>query len=185
MLDIISISGKIGAGKDVIAQRLVSHHGYVRRGWADTLKHEIAARLPRTLEAYVRAVYPARAAYEPLDAIVHDLLWKNRDAVTRALLQEWGTELRRADDPDYWVKAWAKNLPPRVVVPDTRFQNEADQVRLLGGSLWRVIRPGHSETGSHESEHGLSGFRAWSAVLLNEGSIEELHAKVDALMLRR
>jgi hypothetical protein len=183
--DIISISGRIGAGKDVIAGHLVEKYGYVRRGWADALKLEVAARLPRTLEAYVRYGYPGRLHTEPVGAIIHDLLWAHRDHVTRALLQEWGTELRRADDPDYWVKAWARDLPPKVVVPDTRFQNEADTVQRLGGRLWRVVRPGYEATGDHASETTLDGFPAWDALLVNDGTVGDLRAQVDALMANR
>ena len=60
-----------------------------------------------------------------------------------SLLQWWGTEFRRAQDPDYWVKSWAKAVDPTadiVMTPDMRFINEAVAVKAKGGYTIRISR---------------------------------------------
>jgi len=59
------------------------------------------------------------------------------------LLQWWGTEFRRANNPNYWVEQWAKALDPTadiVMTPDMRFINEARMVKAKGGYTIRVSR---------------------------------------------
>lgn len=60
----------------------------------------------------------------------------------RLLLQWWGTDYRRKQDPQYWLKRWAANLPDRghVIVDDARFGNEAELIRLFGGKMIRLER---------------------------------------------
>ncbi len=59
------------------------------------------------------------------------------------LLQFWGTEFRRAQDPDYWVKKTFANIPKNadiVMITDVRFPNEADAVKQQGGYTVNVQR---------------------------------------------
>src|SRR5271157_3745738 len=59
------------------------------------------------------------------------------------LLQWWGTDYRRAQNPNYWVEQWAKALDPTadiVMTPDMRFINEALMVKAKGGYAIRVSR---------------------------------------------
>lgn len=59
------------------------------------------------------------------------------------LLQWWGTEYRRAQDPDYWVRQWAAEVNPKadiVFTTDMRFFNEAKAVKDLGGYTIQVTR---------------------------------------------
>lgn len=64
------------------------------------------------------------------------------------LLQWWGTEYRRAQDETYWVKKGVEAIRSFqvehstgvVVVPDTRFLNEASAIKALGGYTLNVTR---------------------------------------------
>jgi hypothetical protein len=59
------------------------------------------------------------------------------------LLQWWGTEYRRAQDPDYWVQKMYEGIPPTVdvaLVTDVRFPNEADSITQRGGYTVKVER---------------------------------------------
>ena len=59
------------------------------------------------------------------------------------LLQWWGTDYRRAQDPDYWVKRAFDSIPADtdiLLVPDTRFNNEAAAIKERGGHLIHVVR---------------------------------------------
>jgi hypothetical protein len=47
------------------------------------------------------------------------------------------------------------------------------------------VRPGYEATGDHASETTLDGFPAWDALLVNDGTVGDLRAQVDALMANR
>lgn len=71
--------------------------------------------------------------------------WRGEPLV--AVLQWWGTDVCRARDPDRWIRRTlitVETLATRstlVVIPDTRFPNELDAVRGLGGFTVRVEVP--------------------------------------------
>ena len=80
----------------------------------------------------------------------------------RALQQAFGTEYRRAQDENYWVKRFAQvfeNRPSNtpVIVDDCRFPNEYKALRNLGFKFVRLepgdtTRPLEGEAAKHESE---------------------------------
>jgi hypothetical protein len=83
----------------------------------------------------------------------------------RFLLQWWGTEYRRAQDPDYWVKRLAEQIswdkPEVALITDMRFQNEARWVISRGGITVKVDRPDYEDQAintQHASECELDGF---------------------------
>jgi len=113
---------------------------------------------------------------------------ETRSAVTvRRILQWWGTEYRRAEDPDYWTKTWAKKISgfdleqAHILVDDVRFMNELRVIRALGGCFIRIDRPGFAAGGNHASETALDSFSGWDAVVLNDGTLEEFKAKIGQL----
>jgi hypothetical protein len=104
----------------------------------------------------------------------------------RSLLQWWGTEYRRNADPDYWVKKVAKHIaednPEIALITDVRFPNELQFCMEYGetikverrnpdGSLYAA--PGVTK---HASEEALAWLpnSLWSAILTNDGTLEEL-----------
>lgn len=130
---IIGLTGRAGSGKDYTYEWL-ANQGYrvVRFAWADNLRREIEEVLADNMNL------PA--------------LWdKPYPPEVRALLQWWGTDLRRKKDPEYWIKKMKGDLAPFVeggwrenetaVITDVRFPNEADALRDLGGTIVRVWAP--------------------------------------------
>jgi Deoxynucleotide monophosphate kinase len=114
-----------------------------------------------------------------------------RSVVTvRRILQWWGTEYRRAQDPDYWTRAWERKVAGydlarvNVLVDDVRFLNELNVIRNLGGHLVRIDRSGYAAGGNHASEISLDGFTGWDEVVLNNGTLAEFREKVAALAKR-
>jgi hypothetical protein len=80
----------------------------------------------------------------------------------RRLLQLWGTEYRREQNPNYWVEQFGKKFNgirehTNIVVDDCRFPNEEGAlksngfyfIRLLDGETTREMEP---EAAVHESE---------------------------------
>jgi len=108
----------------------------------------------------------------------------------RRILQWWGTEYRRAQDPDYWTKAWETalvELPDRnghILVDDVRFHNEVDVIQRNGGVLIRVERPGFNGANDHSSENSLDDFNGWNMILCNDGSLEQFLQQVEGKVMR-
>ena len=106
-------------------------------------------------------------------------------AVTvRRLLQWWGTEYRRAQDPDYWTKAWGHKVEQfdlsriHVMVDDVRFMNELNVIRAHGGLIVKVERPGFLGANNHSSETSLDRFTAWDAIIVNDGTLAQFSKKI-------
>lgn len=192
---IVGLSGRIGSGKDVAAQVLVREFGFTILRFSDELKMEVFTRLRRTLGAHLYTSYPMK--WDQLDDEGRDreiwaLLTERKDAVTRALLQEYGTDVRRADDPEYWVQKWRNRLVglrysgvEYVVVPDVRFVNEVQAIQAEGGVLVRIERPGNPGLPSaHSSETELDRWQGWAAVLINDRSQEVFEERVRSWAFR-
>ena len=63
------------------------------------------------------------------------------------LLQWWGTELRRSQNPNYWVDKTMRSIRAELINPkaiaiitDVRFPNEADAIKSNGGYTINVQR---------------------------------------------
>lgn len=99
----------------------------------------------------------------------------------RTLLQWWGTEFRRAVDPDYWVNKLAERLavekPEIALITDMRFPNEKKFVEEYGDSI-KVFRPGLASPNAHISEEALADVpgEQWGAVIHNDGSLSDMKA---------
>jgi len=128
-MKVVGLTGYAGSGKDYVCDTLKGNYEAVRVAFADGVRLEIEetllARSPgqRGLEALWHKPYP--------DEI-------------RRLLQWWGTEYRRAEDENYWVKKGIERIEDvyefydLVVVTDVRFGNEADAIHALGGIVLEV-----------------------------------------------
>lgn len=107
----------------------------------------------------------------------------------RRILQWWGTEYRRAQDSDYWTKAWGRKVETldldelHVLVDDVRFMNELQVIREHGGLIVKVERPGFDGANNHASETSLDDYHAWDGILLNDGSLTEFEEKAVALSM--
>lgn len=85
------------------------------------------------------------------------------------LLQWWGTEYRRTQDPDYWVKKWwesVKGYKGIVIASDLRFENEANAIQQASGhtvNVYRMNQDGSKYTdptrdSNHRSEIELDNY---------------------------
>lgn len=109
-------------------------------------------------------------------------------AVTvRRILQWWGTEYRRAQDPDYWTKAWGRMIErldldkTLVLVDDVRFMNELNVIRDHGGLIVKIERPGFDGANNHSSETSLDSYRDWDGIIVNDGTLEQFCHKAEVL----
>lgn len=99
----------------------------------------------------------------------------------RKLLQFWGSEFRRAQNPWYWVlrlDAMIRAMQPKphfVLVTDVRFANEMAWVKAVGGDTVKVTREGFVDVASanHQSETALLGAK-FDYEIVCEDNLEEL-----------
>lgn len=104
----------------------------------------------------------------------------------RRLLQYVGTDIIRAENPDYWVNFiidMLKFFPTQwdyVIIPDCRFPNEIEKMRKAGFDVThiRIEREGFDnglsdEQKNHSSETALDGMSA-DIVVRNDGTIVDL-----------
>lgn len=183
---IIGVSGKIGAGKDATASWLVKNHGFQIVRFSDALKEEVLRILPKTCVEIWRTYWGLSDT--PTDEELRQMLWETKPPIIRRLLQEWGTELRRHENPVYWIDRWTDKvralsaLGISVVAPDVRFLNEAEAVHALGGHVLRIDRPG-LPVGDHVSE--LEGDKiTYDHVIANTGTLDDLAVRVDRYLAR-
>ena len=200
---VVGLSGYAGAGKDAVADILVSDYGFTKMAFADPLKrmlrrldpiigHDLydgccneCADIPEVTE--VR--FSDAAQYGFNDQSLKRSPWADE---VRDLWQRFGTEVFREEDEDYWVRkaalALLESTAERVVFTDVRFENEAEFIydrlddRLDGpNSVWRIDRPGHRPDDIHESEQ-MVGLLGEEVTIINDGSLEDLEYPVSLAM---
>lgn len=64
----------------------------------------------------------------------------------------------------------------RIAVTDVRFDDEAEWVKSLGGSVLEIVRPGLKSVDSHASEAGVDE-RLIDSTIVNDGTLDELAGK--------
>lgn len=192
---IVGVAGSLQSGKDTFGNRLISLGGFVRIAFADALKQELVTRLRPVLKAHLSEVWHAwelPTTEVGWDHVLYDWFWVHKDRFARALLQAYGTEVRRADDPLYWVRAWEEMVRleverhpvARIVSTDMRFRNEAEAIRRLGGFLVRILPRRDqplvaADVAAHASERDLDDWTDWDFVVTNQGDVKALEAEAD------
>lgn len=188
----IGLSGRSGSGKDAVADALRSY-GFARVAFADALRVEVATawRIGAemlTARATKEMPLPLFAAGMCGDAaFVAWAMAKGYDLQeprsARWVMQRWGTDFRRTQDPDYWVRQVRRWIGrrhglghTRTVVTDVRMDNEAALIRQLGGHLVEVLRPDtdngmRPDTATHSSEVGRL---VPDATIFNVGTLDDL-----------
>jgi hypothetical protein len=165
-MKVIGISGKIGTGKTATATELVKLTGFARASFSDALKQEVSRIYGVPLEfCYVKKhlPYPIEDAYT-IDGVEY---WPPQTTV-RELLQWHGTEVRRKQNPDFWLIQMQKRLVELedngAIIDDVRFEDEAKFVKDNGGILVRIDpyvgwEPGPAAR--HSSETALDKYEEW------------------------
>lgn len=200
---IVALTGLAGVGKDTVADYLVEHHGYTKLAFADALRDEVG----RAFDVSVKLLTQRETKEHPMSALALrrcmdgefvNRIWVHLDKLDlsaprspRQIMQWWGTEYRRANNPHYWLDAFTTQFVKahsegqhRFVVTDVRRANEAELLRELGGSLWQITRPGFDpEPGAHSTETTGAEF-APDHQLVNNHSITHLHKQAHALLAK-
>lgn len=187
MLPDIALIGRARSGKDEIAKHLVSRHGYARVAFADALKEMALSTDPWIISENGGALR--------LSMVVSKYGWekaKDSSPDVRRTLQNLGVAVRN-QDPNFWLRqginkahrAHSNGSP--VVVTDVRFLNEVRALEDLHFMTASVTRPcriteGLDATDTHVSETELANYPTDRAIC-NAGSIDDLHADIEKLLL--
>lgn len=204
---IVGTSGKAGSGKDTFCDVAVEEFGAIRISFAGGLKEEVAEFLTfHSISFEPRNLYGTQEDKEEVfffptsenangdDQTGFLKVCGRYDAkrggwyVTfRALLQWWGTEYRRAQDDQYWIKkalAKCSDNTKTYVISDCRFKNEAQAIIDADGILVRVNRPNGIDISNmaHASEIDLDDWDNWDCIIENTGTLEEYKEVCHAIM---
>jgi len=209
---IIGICGFIGSGKDTIADYLTNYHGFRRESFANSLKDAVSQVFGWDRTLLEGRTKQAREWREQVDPWWAERL-KMPNLTPRLMLQLWGTEVcRRGFHDDIWIASLENKLRTStddIVISDCRFPNEIKSIRDAGGIIvwvkrgelpewydwalsanagevqnftWATSRSKLEQAGIHASETAWVGTK-FDAILENNGSIDDLFAKVKDLVL--
>ena len=175
---LLGLAGRKRAGKDTVAWRLATWHGYHAIAFADPLR------------AILLDVDPHLSTGMGVRELVGRLGWdevKDTHPEVRRLLQDLGQAVRDHLGEDMFVTvamwrvaaAHASGWP--TVITDVRYPNELAAVRAAGGLVCWVDRPGLPDDGDrHPSETSLTA-RDCDMVVVNGGTVDDLWVVVDNL----
>lgn len=169
---LIGLGGYAGCGKDTAGDELVARLGFEKFSFSDALYLEVSAAFDIAIDFLKDRDHKE----QPTEFLA---LWRCRDEgfvdrmidagwgqyqahSPRDILQAWGTEYRREQDPDYWVKRARDHYRARIAAGavglvncSARFENEAKWIREEGGLVLRVVRPGVTAVNAHVSDKPL------------------------------
>ena len=173
----IGITGGIGSGKSTVAKHLSNKRiPFSRTKFSGTLK-KMLMQIPNVTVDMIEG----ELKEEPQELFGG----KTPREVMQTLGTEWG---RDSVYSKIWLDAWERSVRDLtyVVVEDLRYLNEAELIKNRGGKIWRIRRPdyffGHSTKYDHISETEMEGIKP-DLVIRNSGSVEELHAMIDSILI--
>jgi hypothetical protein len=216
---VLGLAGQPKVGKNEVAEYLVNRYGFTRATFSDALYHEVqmAFRLetqnilrdPATKDVpqdRMMLKWCSDKAFIAVATGVLDnlsietgaaklLVPTNVPLKPREILQWWGTNYRRAQDPDYWVKKFGTYLyryhmaqrypehrPALFVADGVRFENERKYIHDLNGNIWHIYRDyAPPDTTGHIAEAGLEVLEN-ERELWNNDTIERLHMGIDLML---
>jgi hypothetical protein len=205
-MNLIGISGKIGAGKDTVGI-IIRQLGFTNNGgtWENMKfagKLKIIASLLTGIpiekfedqefkKTILGSEWDRPTKQNPLNAIepFKDITFVEMMSV-RDLLQKLGTEaMRNGLHENVWVNALFADYTEdkQWVITDVRFPNEFKAIKEKGGIVIRVNRPGHGNSmkelaEAHPSETALDGHE-FDYVIENNGNLEKLISKVREILV--
>lgn len=174
---LIGIAGKARSGKDTAAAYLVAQHGLIKYSFADPMKDGLKTMFGLTDEHMNGSLKETEITW----------LGVSPRRLMQTLGTEWGREIIR---PDLWVmlaqRQWDRVKWPTedtfhggMIVPDIRFEEEAEFIRRNGGLVIHLFRDELETVEAHKSEAGVR-FMDGDWLIENNGTIEDLHAELEA-----
>ncbi len=218
---IIGLAGPRRSGKDTVANYLVEKYGFARFSFTDALYKEVqeafgledqsilrdAATKDRYLDELRLELCRDREFVDCAVRLIDEDNAKSGALIDcvqitmplspRQVLQWWGTEYRRAQDPQYWIAraqefidgtrygyTYPEHAPQYFVETSTAFENEREFITdVHEGNIWHLHRDNlpPSANPGHVSNAGLPVLPG-ERELWNNDTIERLHYGIDLMM---
>lgn len=169
---IVGITGLPRSGKDTVADFLIAKHpGTYKYSFAEPIVNMLNAGFNQDF----RSDYWTERKKEPIP-----LLGKSPRELMQTLGTEWG---RHHVHPDLWVFLAAQRFIQTgdgMIIPDVRFENEADFVRKRGGVIIHVVGIREDRASEHDSDSGVR-LELGDLRVSNSGDLSELQHTVEGL----
>ena len=191
---IISLSGRIGSGKDTVAniiEQVSPSNNWQIKKFAGKLKDiaELLTGIPKIhfedQEFKKTSMAPEwnmtyrdflqRIGTEAMRNGLHENVWVN------ALFSDYKATTIAVGSNEFDITE--KDVLPNWLITDTRFPNELEAVKQHNGITIKVIRDSGNTVGTlHSSETALDHYTNWDYVINNNGSIEDLKAQIFSIL---
>jgi hypothetical protein len=173
--NIVGISGKLGSGKDTVADGL-SKYGYMNKKYASKLYEVVSI---------ITGVSVNQLKDRKYKNSITNIKMNDKYITYGELLQQIGTKLREIDS-DIWVKALFADYKKgdKWAISDVRFPNEVNYIEKNKGKVIRLegdpmdINKNTKRDKNHISETALDHYFDEKDVILNSDSIGELNRRV-------
>lgn len=190
---IYAFTGKKRSGKSTAAAYLAQKlPNAVRVNFKDALVEEIKQNFPDLIREITTIM--DRTEYDGWGWTV-DRLVDEKPPLFRTLLQNYGTDVRRKDNQNYWIQKWLHNVAgncpklsdfvcdPLIITDDVRFINEAKAVKNCGGVVIRIVRTDQIDQDTHSSETEMDRIETDYTIRVASGKHEKLYAELDAIVV--
>lgn len=174
MINVIGFTGLAQSGKSTASSFLEKNYEFQRINFKSAIIEEIKHNFPDFLKKEAE-IYKCNV----------DDLFTTKPGSFRQFMQNYGTELRRNIDDNYWIDRWLANANKSyinyqrpVVVDDVRFLNEAEMIKKVGGIIIRIRKQGQDISMNHPSETEMALIEPDYEIIADEGDIEDLCRQV-------
>lgn len=166
---IIGINGVSGSGKDTVGDYLRKKDYFEKFSFAAKMK-----KFTYDLFKYIGVKFAY--LYDKDRSLRKEVITEDKTVIDYWIAV--GNSMR-AIDPEVWIHP-LKEVTEKfdnVVVTDMRFPNEAQAIKDLGGFTLLVLREGSGD--KRATMDKLLGDWKFDAVIHNDGTLEDLHKKID------
>lgn len=171
---IIGLTGFKGSGKSTVAKYLQENYGFTRVNFKDALIREMKLHMPNILKE-LSEFYSMNV----------DDLFDAKPPMMRALMLDFGTELRRKENENHWIDQYvakAQTIKGNIVTDDVRFNNEYKTIKDHDHLMIRVKRDDITSGGDHQSETEQIGFSVDFVVEGEPGSHASIYKQIDSIL---
>ena len=169
--NIVGFTGAAGAGKDTAASGLINV-GWQKVSFADPIKEALNAMMGWNMSDWSDREWKESENY---------FTGRSPRYMAQTLGTEWGRDIIH---PNLWIILGLERSRGRpTVIPDVRFDNEAEAIRGADGYLIEIVRPDNpfAIEGGHASEAGVDR-QYITHTIVNDGDVGKMISAVDKIV---